>query len=214
MRVIPEAMAAAIEGGAASLCHAWIVERADGTRIGFTDHDRPLTVDEVVCLAASGWTAGAAEAELGFAPGTASTSSVLDGDMVAEADIAAGLWDGAAVTLWRVAWSDPATRVRLWTGTIARLVRTGERFTAEIEGPLAKLDRVVGRTFARDCDAVLGDARCGIAPAPGAVCDKRWATCTGTFGNGLNFRGYPTIPGDDWLMAYPVEGGRNDGGRR
>lgn len=214
MRHIPSGLAAAVEGGAASLCHVWIVERRDGARLGFTDHDRPLTVEGVVCSAASGWTGGALEAEIGGAPGALAASGVLDDAAVREADIEAGLYDGAAVEVWRVDWAAPANRVRLERGTIARLVGRGAGFVAEVEGPLAALDRVVGRTYARRCDAVLGDARCGITPPSAAVCDKRWSTCTGVFGNGVNFGGFPGIPGDDFMTAYPVEGGRNDGGRR
>lgn len=38
--------------------------------------------------------------------------------------------------------------------------------------------------------------------APG--CDKRYvATCIGKFGNRLNFRGEPFLPGQDFLMQYP-----------
>lgn len=167
MRFIPSALAARIESGAATLCTCWIVTRADpgsgpaqAVRLGFTDHDRPLEVSGVVCRAASGWTAGAAEAELGFAAGTASAEGVLDDEVFLERDIAAGLFDGAAVEAWRVDWGEPSLRVMLWSGTIGRIVREGERFTAEVEGPLAKLERVAGRTFARLCDASLGDGRC------------------------------------------------------
>lgn len=46
-----------------------------------------------------------------------------------------------------------------------------------------------------------------------AGCDKRLETCRQKFDNVLNFRGFPNIPGEDWLMAYPVSSGRNDGGR-
>ena len=214
MRHVPNGLAEAIESGAASLCHAWLVRRQDGVRLGFTDHDRGLHIEGVTCSAASGWTVGAADAALGFEPGTAAASGVLDDLAISELDLELGLWDEAKVELWRVDWSAPELRVRVWTGAIARVTREAARFVAEVEGPLAKLDRVVGRTFGRDCDAALGDARCGVAPAPGAVCDKRLATCRETFGNGVNFRGSPAIPGDDWLLAYPVEGGRNDGGRR
>lgn len=45
-----------------------------------------------------------------------------------------------------------------------------------------------------------------------AGCDKRHETCRSKFDNILNFRGFPTIPGEDWLMAYPTSGNRNDGG--
>lgn len=44
-----------------------------------------------------------------------------------------------------------------------------------------------------------------------AGCDKRFETCRLKFDNVLNFRGFPSIPGEDWLMSYPVRSGRNDG---
>jgi len=213
MRTLPDALTARIESGAAMLCHAWIVRRADGTVMGFTDHDRDLTVEGVVCRAGSGWTAGVAETG-GGAVGTMAASGGLDDDAITEGDVAAGIYDSARVELWRVDWTEPELRVRLWAGRLARMRRDGEAFVAEIEGPLAALERVVGRTYGRTCDAVLGDGRCGAAVAPGAVCDKRWATCVEVFGNGANFQGFPGIPGDDFLTAHPVAGGRNDGGRR
>ncbi len=58
----------------------------------------------------------------------------------------------------------------------------------------------------------------GAAPAPGdmvrieAGCDRRAETCRLKFNNFLNFRGFPHIPGEDWVMSYPVSSARNDGG--
>lgn len=213
MRDIPGEMVTRIESGAATLCHGWIVERADGERLGFTDHDRDLTVDGVICRAASGWSQGAAETAAGLAAGSLAVGGVLDNERIVEADVAAGLWDRATVDLWRVDWARPDLRVLLGRGSLSRIRREGEGFTAEIEGPLAALERVVGRTFGRTCDAVLGDARCGIE-ADGRTCDKRWETCVGTFENDVNFQGFPDIAGDDFLTAYPATGGRHDGGSR
>lgn len=216
MRAIPEEMVARIESGASSLCHAWVLRRADGAELGFTDHDRDLVVEGVTCRAASGWIAGTTDGAVGLSAGSAAVVGGLDDVAITDADIEAGLYDAASVALWRVAWSEPDLRVRLWTATLARIRREGAGFVAEMEGPLAKLERVVGRTFGRDCDAVLGDGRCGVdlETFPGAVCDKRWSTCVGMFANGGNFQGFPDIPGDDFLTAVPVEGGRNDGGSR
>lgn len=45
-----------------------------------------------------------------------------------------------------------------------------------------------------------------------AGCDKLPGTCRVKFNNFLNFRGFPDIPGEDWLMSYPVSHGQNDGG--
>jgi len=46
-----------------------------------------------------------------------------------------------------------------------------------------------------------------------AGCDKRFATCVSRFNNAANFRGFPHIPGNDFVMRYPVQGeAGNDGG--
>ncbi|MCK0126709.1 DUF2163 domain-containing protein [Gelidibacter sp. F2691] len=45
-----------------------------------------------------------------------------------------------------------------------------------------------------------------------AGCDKLPRTCRVKFNNFRNFRGFPDIPGEDWLMSYPVPHERNDGG--
>jgi uncharacterized phage protein (TIGR02218 family) len=45
-----------------------------------------------------------------------------------------------------------------------------------------------------------------------AGCDKVAATCRTKFANFLNFRGFPHIPGDDWLGSYPVSGQPTTGG--
>ena len=45
-----------------------------------------------------------------------------------------------------------------------------------------------------------------------AGCDKRAETCRVKFANFLNFRGFPDIPGEDWMVSYPVSDGEYDGG--
>ena len=216
MRVVPEEMAARIASGAATLCHVWLLRRADGTRLGFTDHDRDLTLDGVTARAASGWTVGAAESAVGLAAGAASAAGALDDEAITEEAIAAGAFDGAAVELWRVDWERPDLRVRLWTATLTRVRCEGGRFTADLQGPLGTLERVVGRTYGRMCDARLGDARCGVGAEAGAEaeCDGRWSTCVGVFGNEVNFRGFPDVPGDDFLVVYAATSGRRDGESR
>ena len=39
-----------------------------------------------------------------------------------------------------------------------------------------------------------------------AGCDKRFATCRDRFANAVNFRGFPHIPGNDFVVRYPVAG--------
>jgi uncharacterized phage protein (TIGR02218 family) len=39
-----------------------------------------------------------------------------------------------------------------------------------------------------------------------AGCDKRFSTCRDRFANSINFRGFPAIPGNDFVISYPVPG--------
>ncbi|SFI38301.1 DUF2163 domain-containing protein [Jannaschia pohangensis] len=61
--------------------------------------------------------------------------------------------------------------------------------------------------------SVRADIRAGDRIRIEAGCDKRQETCRLKFDNLINFRGFPSIPGDDWLMAYPKKTQSNDGGR-
>jgi uncharacterized phage protein (TIGR02218 family) len=35
-----------------------------------------------------------------------------------------------------------------------------------------------------------------------AGCDKQFSTCKAKFNNALNFRGYPHMPGSDFVLSY------------
>lgn len=39
-----------------------------------------------------------------------------------------------------------------------------------------------------------------------AGCDKRFQTCHDKFNNAVNFRGFPHIPGNDFVISYPLPG--------
>ena len=220
MRALPPLLAAATAPGAVGcLATAWIVTRLDGTVIGFTDHDLPLTLHGVVCAPQTGLSPGAARGELGPRPGDAEVQGLLDADALTEADIAAGLSARAAVSAFRVDWTAPqASALVLWRGRIAALERTGSGYVAHVAGPLAALGTVTGRTYQRRCDAVLGDSRCRVdltlALYRQASCDKAWTTCRDRFGNLVNFQGFPDLPGDDYLAVYAADSPANTGGSR
>ena len=44
-----------------------------------------------------------------------------------------------------------------------------------------------------------------------AGCDRRFATCKAKFANAASFRGFPHIPGSDFVLRYPRSGDRLDG---
>lgn len=63
-------------------------------------------------------------------------------------------------------------------------------------------------------EEIYGDIAAGDQVRLIVGCDKRATSCRVKFDNFLNFRGFPHIPGEDWLVAYPTKGSGNNGGSR
>lgn len=80
-----------------------------------------------------------------------------------------------------------------------------------------KSDRIVshvqqaGATAITFSEPVTDWVAAGDALTLYAGCDRRFATCKSKFGNIANFRGFPHIPGSDFLLRYPRAGGRFNG---
>lgn len=169
MRNIEPGFAAKLAAETTTLCLCWRLERRDGAVFGATDHDRTLSFDGVSYQPSYGLAGAALESGASLAPGRAAVEGVLDADFITEPDLAAGVWNGARVDAWRVDWSAPADRVRLWSGYLSETTQAGETFAAELVSLKADLERPIGRVYARTCDAEVGDVRCGVALATSAL---------------------------------------------
>lgn len=276
-----EDLSAHLAGGATTLARAWAVDRRDGARFGFTDHDRDLSFEGRVFRADTGVSARTLEQTTGLAVDNSEAAGALSDAGLTEADIAAGRFDGAELRAWLVNWADVAQRVLTFRGTIGEIRRAAGGFEAELRGLSEGLNVERGRVYQKPCSAVLGDRACGIdlsdpawhenarltavdggriltlpvlaraagwaergrlavtsgaavglaglvkadrimggarvvelwqaipglAPGDGVRlevgCDKRAETCRAKFANLLNHRGFPSIPGEDWLVASP-----------
>ena len=286
MRIIPSALQDKLDSGATTLCRCFILTRRDGVIQGFTDHDRDVLLNDVICRADTGFSGSEAVARLGLSVDGIEVSGALSDDSLNEDALAAGRYDAAQVDMYVVDWSEPSLHVLMSRGHIGEVRREGVAFAAELRGIADALNSETGRLYASTCAADLGDARCGIDLADplyrgeGAVavlngvstfaasglsdfadgwftggrllftgganagdaievkrhraagdavivelwqamawpiapddtfvvtagCDKRFATCRERFDNVLNFRGFPHIPGNDFIMRYALDG--------
>ncbi|MEM6738989.1 MAG: DUF2163 domain-containing protein [Pseudomonadota bacterium] len=285
------ALLAHLRTGETTVCRAWGVERADGTRLGFTDHDKELAFEGWAFHPETGLTAGMLSQTTGLSVDNIEAEGALSSEAITEADIAAGRYDGAQMTCWMVNWRDPEQRIVLFRGSIGEVTRAGGAFRADLRGLSEELNQPREKVYQRPCAAILGDAACGVDLSdpryaaevvvqsvdagrrfgfvgldafeadwfergrlvaltgagaglvgqikfdraegsmrvlelwqelrgeivPGdtvrleAGSDKRLATCRAKFANVQNFRGFPHIPGDDWITSYPRQGQTHDG---
>lgn len=292
MRTIPTEMLAHFQTGATTICRCWRVERADGTVMGFTDHDSDLELDGTTYQASSGFDAAALQTSAGLSVDNSAAVGALSSAGVTEADIAKGKYDGATVVQLLVNWQDSSQNLIIFCGSLGEVVRGEGSFEAELRGLAEGLNHAIGRSYLRQCDRRLGDEKCGVdlsvadftregvidhvdgtpdifvsgagdcdddwfshgrlewttGPNAGSVCDiasdrlegairvlnlwqlphypvsqgdevrlvagcdKRASTCKAKFVNFANFRGFPHLPGEDWVTAYPVSENANTGG--
>src|SRR5262245_51013647 len=108
MRIIPPALQAKLDSGATTLCRCFVLTRRDGTIQGFTDHDRDLLLNDVLCRADTGFSGSEAVARLGLAAGNIEVAGALSDDSLNEDALAAGRYDAAQVDMFIVDWSEPA----------------------------------------------------------------------------------------------------------
>lgn len=162
MPKISPALADHLKQDVTALCHCWRLRRRDGTVMGFTDHDQPLSVDGTLFKPDSGFSATEARRSLGLAVDAMDVEGALSAADIREEDIIAGLYDGATVETLLVHWRAPDEFALLRRAVVGQIARRDGRFVAELESPEAALDQPNGRTVRRNCDAELGDSRCGV----------------------------------------------------
>lgn len=63
-------------------------------------------------------------------------------------------------------------------------------------------------------EPIRGELATGDVVRLTAGCDKCWATCRDKFSNLARFRGFPDLPSESWLAAYPNGDAPRDGGSR
>lgn len=173
MRALPEGLQAHLDSGATTLCWCWKVIRADGATLGFTDHDNDLTFAGTLFEASSGFTATDTRQAVGLNVDNSEIDGALQSGRITDLDLANGLYENARVELYRVNWSAVSERVLMRVATIGEITRNGHAFQAELRGLSHVLGQTQGRTYQSNCDADLGDGRCGVdLSSPGHTIDE------------------------------------------
>ncbi|CAN5192605.1 DUF2163 domain-containing protein [soil metagenome] len=146
-----------------TLAFLWRLERGDGVALGFTSHDRDLVRGGLKYRSAPGMLPSAIERTDGLEAGSLDLAGALTSDALTEADFSAGRWDGAALWVSAVDWSDAsAAPVLLARGELGAVELKAAGFSVTLRGPTAVLDKPVVEETSPECRASLGDRRCRI----------------------------------------------------
>lgn len=159
---VPAALESHLNGEVTTHCFAWLIRRSDNAVLGFTDHDGDLIVDGVSCEPLTGLNSSEATTALGLSIAGGEVEGALSSARISDVDIEQSRYDGAVLENYLVNWTSPDQHMLLRRWTVGTISRSGGRFVMELKGAAAAFDAVCGRRILRQCDAVLGDSRCGV----------------------------------------------------
>ena len=162
MRTLPASIQSALDSDVLTLARCITLRRADGTIVRATDHDCDLVINEETFTASTLLEAGEHDLSASHSPSQSVLSGALSIEAITETDLLAGRWNGALVEIALVNWQDPSDLHPVWTGSISGASLRDQAIEVALEGPEAALETTVGRRYQRQCDAQLGDARCGV----------------------------------------------------
>ena len=262
-----------------TLAWCWRMQLRDGTILGFTSHDKNLLIGGITYEASSGFIPTSVDTTKDLSVDNLDVEGFLDTNTLDPQDLLLGRYDFASILFFVCNWqdlTDPMLVLR--RGTLGRITKKSNTFSAEVRGMLEAYQQRKGELFQKTCRAHLGDARCklnidnykvngqvtyydpvnqfiytniinttgmfnygilqfnsganntgryeikeyqfspgvgrfllylpaAMIPMPGdqisvwAGCDYNYSTCRDKFGNYLNFRGEPHIPGNDYIAT-------------
>ncbi len=167
------------------------IVRADAQTFGFTSADKTLTYSSLDYEPTDGLTSSAFQGSTGSGVDNLDVFGALTSARITEADLRAGKWDGARITVYAMHLEDPSAGVMtLSSGIIGEVEVENGRFTAEVRSLAQHLKQAVIDLTTKTCRARrLGDARCKVSLAgdKGGVAIQATRTLSSGSGSSLVF---------------------------
>jgi uncharacterized phage protein (TIGR02218 family) len=138
--------------------------RSDAQTFGWTEYHDAITIAGVVYSPTTGLSTSDTQTTDSLAVPTVDITAFLD--VTTEAQILAGIWDSALVTIFEVNYATPPTTFDITNmnilrhGRIGRITIQDNTFQAEIRGLTHALDTRIGPQYTATCPWQLGDATC------------------------------------------------------
>lgn len=163
MKLISTELKNHISSELTTLVTCWLLTRRDGVRMAFSTHDRELDFENLAFRPVNGFLPSSVSSTNSLNVDNLEVSALLSSDGLAEADIRAGLYDHAAISIFQVNWQD-LTQGKLYirTGWLGEFTLKDHNFTVEIRGLTQKLQQVIGDVFSPECRADLGAKNCHV----------------------------------------------------
>ena len=140
----------------------WRIFRRDGVAFGFTSHDRDLVFGGIRHRAAPGMVPTAIRMTSDLSEDSAGVEGALSHDAITADDLAAGLFDRAAIRVGIVDWETLENTV-LYSGSLGRLEDNGTGFSGELRSAKQLLEQDLVPRTSPTCRANFCGRGCGLS---------------------------------------------------
>lgn len=173
-------------------CHAWLIERKDGLKIGTTDHDTPFEFEEVLYLPQIGFKGDAVPFKNTPELTNSNITSIIS-NTITETDLLLRKYEGATLEIWIWNWLESEKvrtifigslgELKVESGAILDLVQVGNyllggnaalRFTHEAQSIHLKLSQKATLLTSKTCRHTFGGQGAG-------KCNKDLSALTDTY---------------------------------
>lgn len=165
LRDIPSELQNHLSDDSTTMANCWKVTRNDGVVFRFTDCDVEVQLSDGIYTPISSGSASAIENTADLSTANLTITQILDSEYITIDDINAGLFDGARISIYWVNYKDPGQGIiTLFVGFFGEItMRDDNDFDVELKSISTKLEQTVVRQYTQQCDAELGDSRCGVS---------------------------------------------------
>ncbi len=165
-RTISAELQAHLELEVTTLAMCWKIERTDGVVKSYTDHDVAIVYDGVTYSPLESGRPSNYRQASDLAPANMDIEMAFDSATGTDDELRAGLYDYAEVWTFLINWADTTMGiVQLAHGRLGEVEIRDNQAKIELRSLTQQLSVTIGRIYTPECDATLGDARCGVALA-------------------------------------------------
>ena len=151
-------------GGVTTLSMIWTITRKDSTVFYFTDADADITYDGHTYKAANSGTLSAMQQSSKLDVDNFDFSIILDETEISKEDVISGIFDYAEIKIWMINRNATANgALKMIRGRLGEVHMTDDhKASIEFRSLVQLLSQGIGRVYSHECNADLGDTRCGV----------------------------------------------------
>jgi uncharacterized phage protein (TIGR02218 family) len=162
-RTVSAALQAHIELEVTTLAMCWKILRRDGVAKKFTDHDALIVYGSETYTPVESGSLSSHRQSANLSPQSIDLEMIFASATGTDDELRAGLYDHAQWWTFLINWADPTMGiVKLACGRLGEVQIRDNQAVIEMRSLAQLLSAQIGRIYTPECDATLGDARCGV----------------------------------------------------